>query len=533
MKIKENRGIKKCMCKRSFVLYLSFTNDKERNWEMKNTNLVNKEKNSKGITLVALVISIIILLILATVSVNLVINSGIITKSAEAVFRTEIEQYIEELELAIAEESLNDLEIRDSKFNIRRSSYNDENSFTDAMKDIIPSFNKKYANKLEIQEDKLTYIGEDEQERTWLPQTISVARMLKISYQYENGTPAATPYQKVITDGSYKVESPTIDGYKPDRQIVCGEIKGDTNVIVTYYLPSQGLAYKGLDSSGNETDVEENIVAYTISGIGTFAGENLVIPEKYDDKPIIKIKGRAFENCTTIKKAVIPNHIQSTGGYIFYNSNIEYVSIDVEEFKVYNTVLAGAPKLKEVEFGKNVKLISGQTVQSKKVEKIIIHSENVTGITGYSFDGCTNLKEIIISESNESYKTIDGILYSKDEKELVAFPSGRTEEFIPSDNIEIIGDRAFWGNTLLKTVNITPNIKKIGDTVFYNCTNLKIINIDNGVNEIGNNIFYNCKNVEQVNYNGKIEEWNRINKKSWKGNSNITQVICSDGIVDV
>ena len=37
---------------------------------MKNLNLRNKETNSKGITLVALVITIIVLLILATVTIQ-------------------------------------------------------------------------------------------------------------------------------------------------------------------------------------------------------------------------------------------------------------------------------------------------------------------------------------------------------------------------------------------------------------------------------------------------------------------------------
>ena len=42
-------------------------------------------KNTKGITLVALIITIIVLLILAMVSISLVINDGIIGKSKHAV----------------------------------------------------------------------------------------------------------------------------------------------------------------------------------------------------------------------------------------------------------------------------------------------------------------------------------------------------------------------------------------------------------------------------------------------------------------
>ena len=46
--------------------------------------MMKKFKTNKGITLVALVITIIVLLILAVVSINIIINQGIITKSQEA-----------------------------------------------------------------------------------------------------------------------------------------------------------------------------------------------------------------------------------------------------------------------------------------------------------------------------------------------------------------------------------------------------------------------------------------------------------------
>ena len=84
--------------------------------------------------------------------------TGLFGKTSEAKFITEIQQYNEELKLAINEDYTNNMGNRQNKFNIRRSNYNDENTFTDEMKTKVPSFNIKYANKLEIKEDKLHYI---------------------------------------------------------------------------------------------------------------------------------------------------------------------------------------------------------------------------------------------------------------------------------------------------------------------------------------------------------------------------------------
>ena len=55
-----------------------------------------------GITLVALVVTIVVLLILAAVSLNLILGeNGIITKAKEAKQQTEIGQERESIELAI------------------------------------------------------------------------------------------------------------------------------------------------------------------------------------------------------------------------------------------------------------------------------------------------------------------------------------------------------------------------------------------------------------------------------------------------
>ena len=58
-------------------------------------------KNKKGITLVALVVTIIVLIILAGVSINLVLGeNGIITKATDAKENTIIGQEKEQVELA-------------------------------------------------------------------------------------------------------------------------------------------------------------------------------------------------------------------------------------------------------------------------------------------------------------------------------------------------------------------------------------------------------------------------------------------------
>ena len=64
---------------------------------------MSKLKNNSGITLVALIITIIVLLILAMVSIRLVMNGGIIDKSKSAVDNYSEEEIQEQIKLSYAE----------------------------------------------------------------------------------------------------------------------------------------------------------------------------------------------------------------------------------------------------------------------------------------------------------------------------------------------------------------------------------------------------------------------------------------------
>lgn len=85
------------------------------------------------------------------------------------------------------------------------------------------------------------------------------------------------------------------------------------------------------------------------------------------------------------------------------------------------------------------------------------------------FVGCTNLTDINVDESSEYFKTIDGNLYSKDEKTFVQYALGKTDTAfeIPSTVTEI-HDYAFYGSKLTN-VSIPSTIKFIGKYAFTEC----------------------------------------------------------------
>lgn len=96
------------------------------------------------------------------------------------------------------------------------------------------------------------------------------------------------------------------------------------------------------------------------------------------------------------------------------------------------------------------------------------------------------------------YKTVDGVLFTKDGKTLLSYPNARrdTHYDVPA-GVERIEGGAF-GNESLQTVSLPIGLKSIGDFGFSGCTRLQSIALPLTVREIGVDVFYRCVSLELV-----------------------------------
>ena len=93
--------------------------------------------------------------------------------------------------------------------------------------------------------------------------------------------------------------------------------------------------------------------------------------------------------------------------------------------------------------------------------------KNVSFITPSALNGLLFLSEIIVDEDNPYFRSIDGILYTKDGKKLVSCPPGKANEVlkIPSGT-EVIGENSFE-NSLAVRVEVPETLKEIEDDAFW------------------------------------------------------------------
>ena len=99
-----------------------------------------------------------------------------------------------------------------------------------------------------------------------------------------------------------------------------------------------------------------------------------------------------------------------------------------------------------------------------------------------------------VDSANENYKAIDGIVYSKDGSNLVAYPSGRMGDVTVSENVKKIENGAFSGCKLNK-VNLSDNIKDIKESAFSYAEILEI-KWPQTVSQIKHMTFYESKLYE-------------------------------------
>jgi hypothetical protein len=105
-------------------------------------------------------------------------------------------------------------------------------------------------------------------------------------------------------------------------------------------------------------------------------------------------------------------------------------------------------------------------------------------IIGDAFAGCTNLTSINVNKDNPSYRSIDGVLFAKDEEykdylALILYPQGRQGAYEIPKKVTHLSGKAFSGCTGLTSVIIPHKaILSQREINFDSCINLTSINVD-------------------------------------------------------
>lgn len=115
-----------------------------------------------------------------------------------------------------------------------------------------------------------------------------------------------------------------------------------------------------------------------------------------------------------------------------------------------------------------------------------------------SMEGCTSLVAFDVPEENQNLATVDGVLYKKDMKTLVAFPGGKGGEFIIPDSVTTIGRNAFSYCSYLTDVVMPNSVEYINDNAFTGCLELDSVRLSDNITVIGSYAFFKCDDLAKI-----------------------------------
>ena len=166
-----------------------------------------------------------------------------------------------------------------------------------------------------------------------------------------------------------------------------------------------------------------------------------------------------FRGCSRLTSVKIPNGVTRIEGSAFYGcTNLTTIMIPDSVTSIGSCAFSGCSSLTSVSIGKSV-----------------------TSIEEHAFDGCCSLVSFCVDKGNTFYSSKDGILFDKQQSTLIKCPEFKQGEYVVSNRVTSIGDRAF-----------------------EECKNLTSVMIPHCVTSIGNDAFIGCKKIISPIYNDSV-----------------------------
>lgn len=194
---------------------------------------------------------------------------------------------------------------------------------------------------------------------------------------------------------------------------------------------------------------------------------------------VVKIGSRAFYRNTKLKSVFLPNTIIEIGSYGFYNCDKTKPIVIPNSVKKIGIYAFTDTKHKVLEIPNGVKIVSANSFSNSDItEGIIRISASVSEIGQSAFYGC-DATRYEVSSNNSFFQSIDGVLFSKDGKQLIHYPNRKpnTSYSIPN-GVTTIKRSSFENHMKLLKLIMPASITMIENSALKMCTTLTELEVN-------------------------------------------------------
>lgn len=199
------------------------------------------------------------------------------------------------------------------------------------------------------------------------------------------------------------------------------------------------------------------------------------IPQQVDGYPVYALGDWAFANQTELVDLVLPEGLEVVGWYAF----------------------SGCSKLNKLTLPQSLVELGGSVFKECTALKDLHLPSGLSRLGPHFSEGCLRLEKIQVHEDNENFMAVEGIVYSKDGKELIGAPPGWKGRFHTPPGLEKIRGEAFWGCSTLEEVHLGLGVKIVGNHGFYGCPIKKLV-LSPDLTEIGEWAFGRGKQLQEL-----------------------------------
>lgn len=186
------------------------------------------------------------------------------------------------------------------------------------------------------------------------------------------------------------------------------------------------------------------------------------VPAEIDGKPVTIIASGAFHDRSTLGEVTLPASIRMIGDYAFSRcTSLKRMALPSAVEHIGDNAFLGCSKLVTIEGGEGLGHIGSCALHA-------------TGWMGRQREGLITLGRVLIA------------------------CSGRKEEVLVPEEVEVIADHAFAGNERIRRLTVANPSCRLGEGFAYGCRNLHTFSFRGGRSEIPPFAFAGCVGLRQV-----------------------------------